>query len=281
VSETKASQTALVTALMRAIHTRLDHPKHIDDSWGDRLVLDAERAALDPEGRLRSNAAYGLVILRTRYTEEALAAAVARGTRQYVILGAGMDSFAVRQPAFAQGVEVIEVDHPASQTFKRDRLRACGVPVPPTLHFVPADLGCEQLTTALTRSPYQSAAPAFFSWLGVTVYLTREANLATLRGIAACAAAASELVFTYVDQRELDAGSESVRGVGSRAAALGETWLSGFDPSQLEEDLRQVGLGLVEDLSGEQLWRRYCTEDEEALRSPASSAFHIACARVA
>jgi methyltransferase (TIGR00027 family) len=274
----KASQTALATALMRAIHTRLDHPKHIDDPWGDRLVLDAERAALGPEARLRSSAGYGIVILRTRYTEEALLAAAERGVHQYVILGAGMDSFALRQPAFAQGVDVIEVDHPASQSFKRERLRACGVPVPPTLHFVPADLSREQLATALARSPYRSAEPAFFSWLGVTVYLTREANLATFRGIAACAAAGSELVFTYVDQRELDAGSESIRDVGSRAAALGETWLSGFDPSELAEDLRRVGLSLVEDFSGDQLWHRYCTAGEEALRS---SFGHIARARVA
>jgi methyltransferase (TIGR00027 family) len=220
-----------------------------------------------------------MVILRAQYTEEALAAAVARGVRQYVILGAGMDSFALRQPAFAQGVDVIEVDHPASQTFKRERLHACGVPVPPLLHFVPADLSCEQLATALTRSPHRRAEPALFSWLGVTGYLTREANLATFRGIAACAAVRSELVFTYIDQRDLDAGSESIRDVRSRAGALGEPWLSGFDPSQLAEDLRQVGLSLVEDLSGEQLWLRYCSEDENALRSPA--ALHIARAHVA
>jgi len=279
VKDTQASKTALATAFMRAIHTRLDHPKHIDDPWGDRLVLDAERAAIGPETRFRSSAAYGVVILRTRYTEETLAAAVARGVRQYVILGAGMDSFALRQPVFAQGVDVIEVDHPASQTFKRERLRACGVTVPPTLHFVPADLSCEQLATALTRSPYRSAEPAFFSWLGVAVYLTREANLATLRGIAAGAAPGSELVFTYQDQREMDAGSDSIRDTRSRVAAVGEPWVSGFDPSQLAEDLRQVGLGLVEDFSGEELWCKYCTEDEDALRSPAI--FHIARARVA
>jgi methyltransferase (TIGR00027 family) len=278
VNETKASQTALVTALMRAIHTRLDHPKHIDDPWGDRLVLDSERAALGAETRLRSSPAYGMVILRSRYTEEALAAAVTRGVRQYVILGAGMDSFALRQPAFAEGVDIIEVDHPASQAFKRERLRACDVPVPPRVHFVPADLSCEPLATVLARSPYRSAEPAFFSWLGVAVYLTRDANLATLRGIAACAAAGSELVFTYVDQRELDAGSEPIRSVGSRAAAIGEPYRSGFDPSRLGEDLRQVGLGLVEDFSGEALWRRYCAEDEDALRSPG---VHIARARVA
>jgi len=199
MNETKASQTALATSLMRAIHTRLDHPKHIDDPWGDRLLLDAERAVFGPEKRLRGIATYGIVILRAQYTEEALAAAVARAVRQYVILGAGMDSFALRRPAFAQDLNVIEVDHPASQSFKRERLRTCGVPVPPGLHFVPADLGREELPTVLARSPYRQGEPAFFSWLGVTVYLTREANLATLRGIATSSAAGNELVFSYVD----------------------------------------------------------------------------------
>ncbi len=279
MNETKASQTALGTSLMRALHTRFDSPKHIDDPWGDRLVLDAERATLGSDARFRRSPGYGVVILRTRYTEETLAAAVARGVRQYVILGAGMDSFALRQPAFAQDVNVIEIDHPASQAFKRERLRACGVPVPPRLHFEAADLSCEPLATALARSPYRSAEPAFFSWLGVTVYLTREANLTTLRAIAAGAVAGSELVFTYMDQRDLDAGSESIRDLRSRVAALGEPYISGFDPTQLAEDLRPVGFSLVEDFSGEQLWRKYCTEDEAALRSPA--VFHIARARVA
>ena len=279
MNETKASQTALGVSLMRALHTRLDHPKHIDDPWGDRLVLDSERATFGSDARLRRSPGYGLVILRTRYTEEALAAAVARGVRQYVILGAGMDSFALRQPAFAAEVDVIEVDHPASQALKRERLGACGVPVPPRLHFVPADLSCEPLAAALARSPYRSAEPAFFSWLGVAVYLTREANLATLRAIAAGAAAGSELVFTYQDQREMDAGSESIRDLRSRVAALGEPWVSGFDPSQLAEDLRQVGFSLIEDFGGEEIWRKYCTEAEGALRSPA--VFRIARACVA
>ncbi|MBI3770163.1 MAG: class I SAM-dependent methyltransferase [Deltaproteobacteria bacterium] len=279
MNETKASQTALGVSLMRAIHTRLDHPQHIDDPWGDRLVLDSERAAFGSEARLRRSPGYGLVILRTRYTEETLAAAVARGVRQYVILGAGMDSFALRQPAFAQGVDVIEVDHPASQTLKRERLRACGARVPPRLHFVPADLSREPLATALTRSPYRSVEPAFFSWLGVAVYLAREANLATLRGIAAGAAAGSELVFTYMDQRDMDAESDSIRDLRSRVAALGEPWVSGFDPTQLGDDLRQVGLSLVEDFNGEEIWRKYCTGDEDGLRSPA--VFRIARARVA
>lgn len=131
------------------------------------------------------------------------AIAVRNGVRQYVIVGAGFDSFAQRQPAFARYVDVFEIDHPATQEFKRWRLHECGVPLPATLHLVPADLSHEQLGDALARSTFRPTEPTLFAWLGVTQYLTREANLGTLRGIADCSNSGSELVFTYVDQREL------------------------------------------------------------------------------
>src|SRR5262245_35967097 len=220
MDETRASATALGSALMRAVHTRLDRPPLIEDSWGDRLVLESERQVvaklilpgLDPTTRaqietldsvavmdaaLRAHVGYGWAIVRTRYAEDALEAAVARGIRQYVILGAGFDSFALRQPAFARAVAIFELDHPTTQNLKRRRLRDCGVPVPRNLHFVPADLGREQPGTALARSPFRLTDPASFSWLGVTQYLTREANIATLRGIADCSVPGTELVFTY------------------------------------------------------------------------------------
>jgi len=305
MNETSASRTALVTSLMRAVHTRFDRPALIDDPWGDRLVPDAERkaiqelltAALGPEvskqldalgspeavlhALLRASPAYGTVIVRTRYAEDALEEAVAAGARQYVIIGAGMDSFALRQPAFAQGVEVFEIDHPATQGLKRRRLGECGVSLPHTLHFVAADLSREELGAALTRSAFRRDQATFFSWLGVTAYLTREANLATLRAIAACAAPGSALVFTYLDQREFDPGrqSDEIQRARARVASLGEPWLSGFDPAQLADDLRGVGLALVEDLGGEELRARYCGDRNDGL-SPAAT-IRIARAQVA
>lgn len=241
-------------------------------------ALGSPEAALD--AMLRAHPMYGTVVVRTRYAEDALAAAVARGSRQYAIIGAGMDSFALRQPPFARGVEVFEIDHPASQELKRRRLHECGVSVPPTLHFVPADLSRESLGTALGRTAFRGDQPAFFSWLGVTVYLTREANLATLRAVAGCAAPTSELVFTYLDEHELDPdrGSDDVQRVRAAVATVGEPWVSGFDPSRLAEDVRGVGLVLVEDLDGEGLRARYCAGRTDGL-SPASGV-HIARARV-
>jgi methyltransferase (TIGR00027 family) len=198
------------------------------------------------------------VILRARYTEDALAAAAARGVRQYVIVGAGYDSFALRRPEFARDVAVFEVDHPATQRRKLARLRELGVePSPATLHFVAADLAAEELDAALARSPFDPAAPAFFAWLGVSAYLDRDANLRTLRAIARAGAPGSELVFTYLDQRRLDAPGPAQRRLLERFAAIGEPWVSGFHPGELLGVLRAAGLELVEDTDYLQLDARY------------------------
>ena len=205
-----------------------------------------------------------------------MAIAVRRGVRQYVIVGAGFDSFALRQPAFARHLEVFEVDHPATQELKRQRLHKCGVPIPGTLHLVLVDLSQEKLGDALSRSPFRRSEPAFFAWLGVTQYLTREANLATLRGMAACAASGSQLVFTYVDQSDLAAErpSSSSGRLQVAFAAAREPWVSGFDPSLLREDLAAVGFNVLEDLGGLEIKERYCPAREDLLPMVASHIVH-------
>jgi methyltransferase (TIGR00027 family) len=301
MDQARASVTALASCLMRAAHTRLDHPRLIEDSWGDRLVIESERQelaklilrGLDPATRarietlepgavldaaLRAHLGYGWAIVRTRYAEDALEAAVARGIRQYVIVGAGFDSFPLRQPVFAREVAIFEIDHPMTQDMKRQRLRNCGVQPPRNLHFVPADLAQEEPGTALARTSFHPMEPTFFSWLGVTQYLTRAANLATLRGIAGCAADRSELVFTYVDERELGPDRRSVDlGRVQSTVVSTEPWLSGFSPVRLAEDLRAIGLILVEDLNGDEARQRYCRGRLDGL-CPAP-AFHIARCR--
>ena len=299
---TQASTTALGTALMRAAHTRLDRPALIDDPWGDRLVSESERTrllqvglrSLAPQARARLEAlgsedevvaalarahpSYGMVILRMRYAEDVLAAAVERGVRQYVILGAGMDSLALRRPAFADGVVVIEVDHPATQELKLKRLRDCGLETSPSVHYVASDLALEELDSALARAPFDPGETAFFSWLGVTAYLTREANLKTLRAISSSGAPGTELVFSYIDQGDFDDPDQERIQARAVVAALGEPWVSGFHPSALARDLQGVGLTLVEDLGREQLHERYCRDRDDELS--ASVVDHVAHARV-
>jgi methyltransferase (TIGR00027 family) len=302
MDEGRASLTALATSLMRAVHTRMDEAPLIDDPWGERLVLESERevmraaaratappdavAGIDPSSddfaaaAMRAQPVYGTVIVRTRFAEDALQEAVVRGASQYVIVGAGMDSFALRRPDWARDLEVFEVDHPATQGFKRDRLDACGVEIPSRTQFIAADLGREPLDEVLARSAFSPDETSFFSWLGVTTYLTREANLATLSAIARAAAAGSGLVFTYIDQREFESadGSDELAGVRSAAASMGEPWVSGFHPARLADDLRSTGLELVEDLAGAALGDRYCAGRTDGLCPSAS--VHIARARV-
>jgi methyltransferase (TIGR00027 family) len=172
------------------------------------------------------------------------------------------------------------VDHPATQRLKRERLAACGVNVPSSVEFVEADLSMESLGTALTRSSFQGDRLTFFSWLGVTTYLTREANLKALRSIATCAPAGSEMVFTYVDEAILGpdhAVDDEFRRLKSNVAAAGEAFLSGFDPRTMNDLLLETGLLLLEDLDGNQAAARYDAAGLNAFRT--SAAAHIAHVR--
>ena len=206
-----------------------------------------------------ANTTYPGVIIRSRYAEDALKAATQRGTRQYVLIGAGFDSFSLRLPAFANGLEIFEIDHPATQALKIERIKECGITLPASVHFIAADLANETLASALARSSFRSDEPAFFSWLGVTVYLTREANMATLRAVATSSAAGSELVFTYVDLAEFAEGGRRApdHPYAQAVARLGEPFVSGFDPLEIASDLKSAGLELVEDLDGHQMAERY------------------------
>jgi len=300
-----ASRTALSTSLMRALHTRTDPQPIINDPWGDRLVpvaaLEGIRhralSALPPTVRasadaapdswvedwLRASPAYATVITRSRYAEDALRDAIARGVRQYVLIGAGFDSFALRTPPQARHIDIFEVDHPATQSLKRQRIQDCGVSLRDTVHFLAADLATQSLGTVLSRSSFNSAEPAFFSWLGVTMYLTREANLASLHAIAQSAKPGSELVFSYVDDKAFHGGpaapSADVSELRRSVASIGEPFLSGFDPDTLAKDLSCLGLELEEDLDDFQVVQRYDPLGRNGLRPVRVS--HVARARVA
>lgn len=291
------SATALRASLMRALHARTDPHPVLDDPWGDRLVPAEARAALYEAVRtqvpglpehpgestmrsvldvaLRSVAAYANVVLRSRHAEEALERALARGVRQYVLVGAGFDSYALRRPPSAAGLRVVEIDHPDTQALKRACIAKSGVALPDTVDFVAADLAQETLAAALRRSALRLSEPAFFSWLGVTMYLSREANLATLRDIAATAAPGSELVFSYLDAAVLRLPEadqpEPFRALRERVAASGEPFLSGFDPATLARDLAPLGLAVVEDLSDDELARRYDPEGRNGFVTSAHS----------
>ena len=265
MQEQTASRTALVTAMMRSLHTRADPLPLIDDPWGERLVPEVAKQAMRDgmppldgsslDARLRAYPAYSNVITRSRFSEDALAAAIARGVRQAVLIGAGFDSYILRRPPAAADVAVFEIDHPATQGLKRQCMAARGIALPEAVHFLAADLARQGLEEVLARSTFRRDEPAFFSWLGVTMYLAREANLATLGAIARASASGSELVFSYVDQAVFGSGPDAAgfQAMQRSVASIGEPFLSGFDPATLAAELGALGLEMLEDLNDVEL----------------------------
>jgi methyltransferase (TIGR00027 family) len=201
------------------------------------------------------------VACRSRYTEEALAGAIAAGVGQYVLLGAGLDSFAYRG-GLARRVRVFEVDHPASQEAKRAALAAAGIPVPGNLTLVPADLGEDSLVGRLAGAGFDLSAPAVFGWLGVTMYLTTAAITATMTAIAGLAPG-TELIADYMlppDARD-EEGALYGTLVAQASTERGEPWLSYFTPPQIASLARRAGLGVARsvrqrDTVPAALWRR-------------------------
>ena len=266
----RPSVTAERAALLRAVHQRWDRPLVFDDPLAARLLDDTARAALEDPAPFETPALRGLrasIAARSRYAEDCLLEDVRRGTRQYVILGAGLDSFAYRAPAEAAAVRVFEVDHPATQAWKRQRLADAGIATPALVVYVPIDFEHETIAAALARAGFDAAAPAFVSWLGVTVYLTRDAVLDTL-GWAAGLAPGSTIVFTYgVPTSSLPprAGA-ALAAMAARAAAAGEPWQTYFEPPEMAAELARLGFGRVEDVGPRESTGRYFRERSDDLR---------------
>jgi methyltransferase (TIGR00027 family) len=240
-----ASATALAVATLRAAHQLIDGtPKILDDPVVLKL-LDPEviaRVRAQPERFAEPNVRRLLthVVTRSRVAEDRLAEAVARGVRQCVVLGAGYDTFAYRQPAWASSLRIFEVDHPASQSAKRTRLADAGIATPPNVEYVAIDFESTSLREGLARSIFNAHAPAFISWLGVMVYLTAPAIDAVF-SFAASLPASSELVLTFTAPKPPDESDE----IAERAAVAGEPWLTRIEPEALERQLRGHGFDVV------------------------------------
>lgn len=282
MEEDKASLTALITAFARAYHSANADPKIFDDflaarwftpeGWKEMETnLANSLPFFNPElAKSTPDTATALAIVmrdyigtttisRSQYTEERLEAEVEKGVRQYVILGAGIDTFAFRRPDLLEHIDIFEIDHPATQAFKRERLADLGWEIPRQLHFLPVDFSKESFMEALDRSPFERSKPTFFSWLGVTVYLTREVVFDTLRAISGFACSGSPVVFDYYDADAFDPekATERVRLGMEIARRAGEPMKTGFEPSQLAADLREIGLRVQEDLGPFEIEEHY------------------------
>lgn len=268
----------------RAAHQLLDRPRVFEDPVALAIVGQQATDALksSPErfetGRARHMRAF--MAARSRYAEDELARAIGRGARQYVLLGAGLDTFAYRNPYSSSELRVFEVDHPATQAWKRGRIDAAGIAIPDSAIFVPMDFERDTLSSALEGSGFHRGEIAFFSWLGVTQYLTAEAAMATLRFIASMPPG-SGVVFDYaVERAGLNPQQQAAMDdLASRVARAGEPFQLFFEPSALAETLRGMGFGEIEDLGPGEIHTRYFSGRTDGLGVRAGLA-HLMSARV-
>jgi len=276
------SRTALRVALRRAAHQVYDaKPLVFEDALAVR-ILGTEFAdeLKKTETRVRKPASAALrafLVARSRYAEDCLATAYARGVRQYCVLGAGLDTFGLRNGY--EALRVFEVDHPTTQVWKRGLLERNGIRVPESLTLVPMDFEQESVGDRLVASGFEMGEPVLFAWLGVVPYLTEGAFRETL-GLIAGRPAGSGVVMDYGQPREAVPLFERMErdSLASRVALAGEPFRLFFRPEEMRAEL--AGFGAVEDLGTEELNRQYFGEREDGLRVR-GAAGRVACAWVA
>ncbi len=286
-----ATATALFVAYLRGYHATCDSPKIFDDNLAfqiigkdvctyyeqqytnPRILWFLEHLGFPGATQITDKASalamamqgyspLSLPVSRARFTEDKLEQAVEQGVRQYVILGAGLDTFAFRRSSMLKNLQVFEVDHPDMQEYKRQRIEELGWNIPEQLHFVPIDFMKESLNTALAKSSYDPQAPSFFSWLGVTYFLPRDTVYNTLSGIAKIAPAGSTIVFDYVHEDIFNPEKTSeVVQIGLRIRQQqGEPWITGFKPSEITKELESIGLNVRENLAPHDIQQKFFQE---------------------
>ena len=273
------SATALGAALLRAVHQVIDYPRVLDDPLAVTILGSHGANALQAAADAQSRSLRAMIALRGRYAEDRLARAVERGVRQYVVLGAGLDTFAYRNVHADVGLRVFEVDHPATQGWKRARLAHAGIAIPQSMTFAPVDFETQTLRDQLSRAGFDFDRPAYFSLLGVVIYLSEDAVTQTMRLVGACSAG-SEITFDFALPASLLSGSaRSSRSRSiARMAQLGEPWITFFEPEALARKMRAVGFSDTYLLTQQEANRAYFAERRDGLRLADSA--HMMAARV-
>jgi methyltransferase (TIGR00027 family) len=252
------SRTALMIARQRAAHQVIDHGSIFHDPFAMKILREDEKDVLQfatkhpvvSIGRL-------ITAARSRIAEDALSKAVEKGVRQIVILGAGLDTFALRNPHGALAIRIYEVDHPATQTWKLQRLAEAEIALPPSLIFVPVDFERDDLEEKLVAAGFEQNSPAFFTWIGVVPYLTQDAighNLDYMSSIQD-----SEVVFDYMEPPE--GFSEELRQIEKARAEqlekIGERSESRFEPAGIAAILRSHGFSDLSDIDYQEIASRF------------------------
>jgi methyltransferase (TIGR00027 family) len=273
--DTAPDSTAARVALWRALHVQIDPPPHVlDDEVGLRLLAPEPdwrgRGDMDPQFTRPFRAS---IVARARYIEDMVAEQAGRGLSQYVILGAGLDSFAQRRPELASRLKIFEVDRPGPQAWKRRRLAELGFGVPDCLCFVPVDFEAnESWRDGLLAAGFDDSKPAVVVSTGVSMYLSQDANMAALRQVAAFAPG-TMLAMTFLLPLELaDPGIRPALEMAEKGArASGTPFVSFFSPPEILAMARTAGFGLAEHVSAQALTQRYFAGRADGLRPPANA----------
>lgn len=267
----RPSLTAQGAALHRAAHQLLDNPPVFTDPLALKIIgpeAEAElRAGADPHTELPRAGLRAFIAARSRFSEDTLAEAVGEGVRQYVLLGAGLDTFAYRAAKTFPGLRVFEVDHPATQGWKRERLAEAGITAPDVLTYAPVNFETETLSVGLARAGFDAKAPAVFAWLGVVPYLTHDAIMATLRFIATLPRG-TRVVFDYAEPPSArdGAGRAAHEAMAARVAASGEPFRSFFMADDLKREVAALGFSKVDDFDAAALNPRYFADRGDDFR---------------
>jgi methyltransferase (TIGR00027 family) len=252
------SRTALMIARQRAAHQVLDHGSILYDPFAMKILHEDEKDVLQfANGHPLASIGRLLTAARSRIAEDALSRAVESGIRQIVILGAGLDTFALRNPHGARQTRIYEVDHPATQAWKRERLAEAQIALPPWLIFVPVDFEQDDVGDKLVAAGFQQNSPAFFTWLGVVPYLTQDAIGRTLDYMSSIQN--SEVVFDYMEPPQ--AFSEEMRELVTKRTEqlekMDERWASRFEPAGIAAILRSHGFSDIEDINFQEIKSRF------------------------
>jgi methyltransferase (TIGR00027 family) len=252
------SHTALRVALRRAAHQLYDAPRVFADPIAVPLLgaeyAEALRRTPTRDDRPYSIAMRAHLVARSRYAEDALASAVNHGVKQYVLLGAGLDTFAYRNPY--TDLRVFEIDHPATQLWKHGLLERNGIPIPPSLTYVPVNFETQSLELELIQAGFDRSAPAFFSWLGVVPYLTLDAFRTTV-GFLSTLAPGTGLALDYGQPRAVLPPLEQLAhdSLASRVEQSGEPFQLFFTPQQIAAELH--AFRAIEDIGRDEINARY------------------------
>lgn len=254
--------------MLRAIHQLIDRPPVFDDPLAVRIIGKSAAAELragpDAEVAQQMAGLRAFLAARSRFAEDCLGEAMERGVGQYILLGAGLDTFAYRAPR--KGLHVFEVDHPATQAWKRERLREADISEPDWVTYAPADFEQETVRDALFRADFDFSRPVMIAWLGVTPYLTHEAVAGTLSFIATLRKG-SEVVFDYVEPPGAHGSNErnTFDALAERVAQAGEPFQSFHEPDALVREAKTLGFTFVEDLDSAALDARYFRNRDDGL----------------